>query len=196
MEQHPFMRKTEARCGLSLTIVNHVTASTADSDMCADQLPKWRHHRVNVAELNLRKAYLQISVDQELWLFQTTIVQGQRYCLRHIEFRLSLELIFIKAVIKTILAQDLEIKQTVVPYMDNLLVDEDQVSTEKVSAHLASFRQECKQQDSAVNKARLLGLHMQPAGGRLLWTSDKAICSLPTRLTHHAVFTGCGQLIA
>lgn len=42
---------------------DHMTAFTADSNMCANYLRKWCHHVVNVAVLNLRKAYLQGSVN-------------------------------------------------------------------------------------------------------------------------------------
>lgn len=63
--------------------------------------------------------------------------------------------------------------------MDDQLVDEDQVSAEKVSAHFVSFGLECKQSNYAMDGARLLGLHVQPTGDQLLWTRDNPICSPP-----------------
>lgn len=175
---------------------DHVTAFTADSDVCADQLRKWRRHGVNVAVLDLRKAYLQITVDKQLWPFQTVIVRGQRYCLTRLGFGLSIAPMVMKAVVKTILSQDPEIERAVLPYVDDLLVNEDQVSAERVAAHFASFGLECKHPNRAVDGARLLGLRVRPTGGRLLWTRDNPICSPPTTVTRRAVFAWCGRLTA
>ena len=66
-----------------------VTAHIADSDVCADVLRKWRRHGTNVAVVDLRKAYLQLNVHQQLWPFQTVVVRGQRYCLTRLGFGLN-----------------------------------------------------------------------------------------------------------
>ena len=41
---------------------SHVTAHTADADVCADKLREWRRRGKKVALIELRKAYLQIHV--------------------------------------------------------------------------------------------------------------------------------------
>ncbi|XP_045101302.1 uncharacterized protein LOC123498201 [Portunus trituberculatus] len=109
-----------------------VTAFTADSDVCSDQLRKWRRHGENVSVLDLRKAYLQVRVDQQLWPFQTVMVRGRRYCLTRLGFGLNIAPQVMKAVVKTILAQDSKIEQAVLPYVDDLLVNEDLVSAEQL----------------------------------------------------------------
>lgn len=101
-----------------------------------------------------------------------------------------------KVVVKTILAQDTEVKRTFLPYVDDLLVDEDQISEERVAAHFASFGLECKQRDRAVDGARLLGLRVQSASGQLRWTCDNTVDPPQTRVTRHAVFAWCGRLTA
>ena len=40
-----------------------VTAHTADTDVCADQLRRWRRHGANVAVVDLKRAYLQVHVE-------------------------------------------------------------------------------------------------------------------------------------
>lgn len=50
---------------------DHITAFTADSDVCADQLCKWHCHGVNVDVLDFHKVYLQVHMDQQLWPFQS-----------------------------------------------------------------------------------------------------------------------------
>ena len=175
---------------------DHVTAFTADSDVCADQLRKWRRHGVNVAVLDLRKAYLQVRVDRQLWPFQTVMVRGQRYCLTRLGFGLNIAPQVMKAVVKTILAQDPKIESAVLPYVDDLLVNEDLVSAEQVAAHFAAFGLECKQPARAADGARLLGLRVQPVNGQLQWTRDNPVDSPPTRVTRRTVFAWCGRLVA
>lgn len=57
---------------------DYVAVFIADSDVCADQLCKWRRFGKNVTVLDLRKAYLQVRVHKRLWSFQTVMVQGRR----------------------------------------------------------------------------------------------------------------------
>ena len=112
----------------------HVTAFTADSDVCADQLRKWRRHKANISVLDFRKAYLQLCVEQRLWLFQTVMVKGQRYCLTRLGFDLNIAPLVMKAVVKRILEQDPDIKRAALPYVDDLLVDESMLKS------ICSFR--------------------------------------------------------
>ncbi len=90
-------------------------AFTADSDVCPDQLREWHRHGVNVSSLDLRKAYLQLRIEQQLWLFQTMMVRGRRYCLTRLGFGLNITPLVMKVVVKTILTQDSVIKRAVLP---------------------------------------------------------------------------------
>uniref|UniRef100_A0A5S6Q606 Reverse transcriptase domain-containing protein n=1 Tax=Trichuris muris TaxID=70415 RepID=A0A5S6Q606_TRIMR len=59
----------------------YIDIFTANSDVCAHKLREWRRQGMNVSILDLRKAYLQIHVDQTLWPYQTVIVKDRRYAL-------------------------------------------------------------------------------------------------------------------
>lgn len=122
---------------------DHVTAFTADSGVCADQLRKWRRHGANVAVLDMHKAYLQLHVDQRLWAFQMVKVRNRRYCLTCLGFGLNIAPLVMKAVVKTILMQQLEIARAVLPYVNDLLVNKDLVIVDWVAAHFAAFGLEC-----------------------------------------------------
>ena len=50
-------------------INGHVEIYTADMDACGEKLREWRKMGTDVALLDLRKAYLQIHVDERLWPF-------------------------------------------------------------------------------------------------------------------------------
>ena len=57
----------------------HVDAFTANADVYAAKLREWRQKGSNVALLDLKRAYLQIKVDELLWPFQTVMIKGKRY---------------------------------------------------------------------------------------------------------------------
>ena len=175
-----------------------VTAHTADSDVCADALRKWRRHGVNVAVVDLRKAYLQLHVHQELWPFQTVVVRGRRYCLTRLGFGLNVSPQVMKAVVRSVLDQDPVLQRAVLPYVDDLLVDEDVANAESVIEHFAKYGLECKPPERVgdADGARLLGLRVQPEGGRLRWSRDNAVGDRPARVTRRAVFSWCGRLVA
>ena len=69
---------------------SHVPSHTADADVCADTLRKWRRHEENIAFVDLKRAYLQLRTDQRLWSFQTVVIGGRRYALTRIGFGLDM----------------------------------------------------------------------------------------------------------
>ncbi|KFD71439.1 hypothetical protein M514_16371 [Trichuris suis] len=56
----------------------HIETFTADSDVCAEKLREWRRQGANVSLIDLKKAYLQICVDQSLWPYQTVVFKRRR----------------------------------------------------------------------------------------------------------------------
>lgn len=101
-----------------------------------------------------------------------------------------------KTVVRTILAQDANIESAELPYVDDLLVDEDIVSAERVASHFSPFGLECKPPNRAAHGARLLGLHVQSSNGQLQWTRDNPVNPPPKRVTLCAVFAWCGRMVA
>ena len=174
----------------------YVTAHTADSDVCAEQLRKWRRHGANVAVVDLKRAYLQLHLEEELWPFQTVMVRGRRYCLVRLGFGLNVAPLVMKAVVRAVLDQDPDIERAVLPYVDDLLVNEDIVSAERVVAHFAQHGLDCKPPERAASGARLLGLRVQAEGGELRWKRDNDVSAPPECLTRRSVFAWCGRLVA
>ena len=173
-----------------------VTAHTADTDVCADQLRRWRRHGANVAVVDLKRAYLQVHVEERLWPFQTVMIRGRRFCLTRLGFGLNIAPLVMKAVVRSVLEQDPEVQRAVLPYVDDLLVNEDVLSAERVVAHFAKYGLDCKPPERAVSGARLLGLRVKMEGGELQWARDNAVGAPPERVTRRAVFQWCGKLVA
>ncbi|KRY46705.1 hypothetical protein T03_7126 [Trichinella britovi] len=82
-------------CQLNAHIENH----TADADVCSQKLREWRRQGVNVALIDLKKAYLQIRIDKSLWPYQTVVFNGKRYCLTRLGFGLNVAPLVMKAVL-------------------------------------------------------------------------------------------------
>uniref|UniRef100_A0A5S6QMI1 Reverse transcriptase domain-containing protein n=1 Tax=Trichuris muris TaxID=70415 RepID=A0A5S6QMI1_TRIMR len=68
-------RKNKVRPVLDFREVNtHIDAFTANCDVCSHKLRNWRRQGTNVSILDLKKAYLQVHVDESLWPYQTVII--------------------------------------------------------------------------------------------------------------------------
>lgn len=174
----------------------YVTAHTADADVCAEQLRRWRRHGARVAVVDLRKAYLQLRLDRRLWPYQTVEVHGRRYCLTRLGFGLNVAPLIMKAVVRAILEQDEAVARGVLPYVDDLLVDEDVVSADRVVEHFARYGLACKPPQRAADGARLLGLRVSERAGELRWRRDNPVAAPPDTLTRRTVFAWCGQLVS
>lgn len=189
--------KTKIRPVLDYRELNsHVTPHTADADVCADTLRKWRRHGTNIAVIDLKRAYLQLRTEQHLWPFQTVIVNGQRYALTRVGFGLSVAPMMMKAVVCAILQQDPVMQRAVVPYVDDLCVNEDVISAEQVMAHFEKYGLECKPPERAADGARMLGLRVGAVDGVLRWGRDNDVGAPPVIMTRRSVFAWCGRLVA
>ena len=176
----------------------HLVPHTAEADVCRDQLRKWRRHGADVAVIDLKKAFLQLHVAPELWPFQTVIVGGQRYALTRVGFGLCIASDVMRAVVREVLDQDPDMANAVLPYADDLLVNETYVSSEQVARHFAKYGLQCKPPERVTNEAgaRMLGLRVKRAlDGMLRWTRDDVTPSKPPDvLTRRSVFAWAGQL--
>ena len=174
----------------------HLAPHTADADVCGEQLRKWRRHGENVAVVDLKKAFLQLHIAPELWPFQTVIVEGQRYALTRLGFGLSIAPIIMQSVVREVLDQDPDMATAVLPYADDLLVDESRVSAAEVAQHFTKYGLTCKAPERAAEGARMLGLRVEKGADNVLrWTRDgETPARPPDVLTRRSVFAWAGQL--
>lgn len=74
---------------------------TTHVDICTKKLREKRRTGLNILVLELHKAYLQEPVYQALWLYQTVLIKGQRYCLTCIGFGLNVALSIMQTIVDT-----------------------------------------------------------------------------------------------
>ena len=89
--------------------------------------------------LDLQRAYLQVCVNKSLWLYQTVILEGKRYCLSCMGFGLNVAPSSMQAIVEAILSKDDAVRQVTLAYIDNVFTNEDVASATRVRQHLANF---------------------------------------------------------
>ena len=90
-----------------------VDTFTADVDVCNVKLREWRQMGENVALLDLKKAYLQIYVEESLWPYQTIEFNKKRYCLTRLGFGLNVAPRIMKTVLETVAKQNVNVEKAV-----------------------------------------------------------------------------------
>ncbi|KRZ47669.1 hypothetical protein T02_2163 [Trichinella nativa] len=115
----------------------HIESYTADEDVCSQKLREWRRQCVNVALIDLKKAYLQIRIDKSLWPYQTVVFKGKRYCLTRLGFSLNVAPLMMKAVLNRVISRDPDVRKGTSAYIDDILVNESVVAVDRVKRHLA-----------------------------------------------------------
>ncbi|XP_043202630.1 uncharacterized protein LOC122370793 [Amphibalanus amphitrite] len=172
----------------------HVDTFTADVDVCSEKLREWRRTGEKVALLDLKKAYLQIHVEESLWPYQTIEFKNKRYCLTRLGYGLNVAPRVMKTVLETVAKQDKNVEKAVSSYVDDVLVNEEVMSAEKVAEHLQAFGLECKDPARAQEGARILGLRVWGEQGALMWKRDNDVREVAGPVTKRKVFSLCGQL--
>ncbi|KRY27734.1 Pol polyprotein, partial [Trichinella spiralis] len=174
----------------------HIESHTADADVCSQKLREWRRQGVNVALIDLKKAYLQIRIDKSLWPYQTVVFKGKRYCLTRLGFGLNVAPLVMKAVLNCVLSRDPDVRKGTSAYIDDILVNESVVAVDRVKRHLAHYGLTCKTHERAADGARLLGLKVWGERGKLMWRRDNNVGGVPDVLTRRSVFSYCGKLVS
>lgn len=135
-----------------------IDAHTADADVCADKLREWRRQGVNVSLIDLKKAYLQIRIHDFLWPYQTVVYKKRMYCLTRLGFGLNIVPLVMKAVLTCVLSQDPTVERGTSAYIDDILINEDDVDANRVRKHLLQYGLEGKPPEHIAPGARVLGL--------------------------------------
>ena len=116
-----------------------VQSHTADSEVCPETLRKWRMMGNRLGMVDLKNAYLQLHMRRDLQEFQIVKVGEKHYRLTRLGFGLTSAPKIMSAVVKYILAADPTISAATDHYVDDIVVDVDQVSVHQVIEHLRRY---------------------------------------------------------
>uniref|UniRef100_A0A5S6QUG1 Reverse transcriptase domain-containing protein n=1 Tax=Trichuris muris TaxID=70415 RepID=A0A5S6QUG1_TRIMR len=181
--------KSKVRPVLDFRELNtHTDVFTANSGVCTDKLRQWRRQGTDVSMLDLRKAYLQIRVDESLWPYQTVILNGRRYCLTRLGFGLNVAPAIMKAIVDRVHSLAKDVRTGSSAYLDDIFVNESVVTAQ-------AFGLESKALVRVRKGARVLGLQVSKEHDTLQWKRGGELSALPKKLTRRSVFSYCGELV-
>lgn len=165
-----------------------------DVAVCQDKLREWRKFGSNCCMLDLKKAYLQLYVDNELLKFQAVRFKGKLYVMTRMGFGLNVAPKIMSKVLSKVLSMDPKVAEGTDHYIDDIIVDEDKVSVESVRNHLLSYGLVTKEPERICD-ARVLGLRVRKDhNDSLVWSRDNDIGDVDSVQTKRELFSVCGRL--
>lgn len=174
-----------------------VSCHTGDDfmDVCSEKLREWRRLNGDGEMVDLKAAYLQIRVSEELWQYQLVKYKGRVYCLTRLGFGLSSAPRIMTKILKTVLGQEAEVKRGTSSFIDDIMVNTSVVPADKVILHLKDRGLEAKAPE-ALEGGAALGLKLsRSADGELIYERANAIPEVDEELTRKALFSICGKLV-
>ena len=113
--------------------------------VCGEKIRKWRQLRGELKVVDLKSAYLQIHVSEDLWRYQVVKWKGVHYALTRLGFGLSCAPRIMTAILGKVLSLDDRVRRATDHYIDDIVVQESIVSAEEVRKHLARYGLESKE---------------------------------------------------
>merc|ERR1712055_271038 len=175
-----------------------VESHTGDNNtaVCAEKVRAWRQLQGDLKIVDLKDAYLQIRVSQDLWQYQIVKFRGKMYALTRLGFGLTCAPRVMSVILKHVLAQDETVRRATDHYIDDIMVQEAIVSAEKVREHLLAYGLVSKPPEG-LDGGRVLGIAIKRNGtGQLRTSRGSRFVKLSTcdSLTKRELFSLCGRL--
>eukprot|EP00117_Sycon_ciliatum_P011312 scpid18689/ scgid1770/ Gag-Pol polyprotein; Matrix protein p10; p20; Capsid protein p25; Nucleocapsid protein p14; Protease p15; Reverse transcriptase/ribonuclease H p90; Integrase p46 len=160
-----------------------------DSPVCAESLRSWRSREDEHELLDIRKAYLQVHVRDDLLRYQVVVWQDKTYVMTRMGFGLSVAPKVMDIIVKYVTRDMPEVDN----YVDDVIVPKPLSSA--VSARLAAYGLPTKPAED-VSSARVLGLQLfTGADNELHWRRrDGVQLEVADEITRREVFSWCGRL--
>jgi len=171
-----------------------LSSHTAEADVCGEKLRDWRRMGNNAAIIDLRKAYLQIHVDKELWPYQVVYFEGRKYCLTRLGFGLCVAPKVMTLILRKVLGVDKKVSENTDSYIDDIFVNMSNVSCEEVVAVLDRYGLKSKPFER-LEDCRVLGLRVKKKGENYWWTRDNSLPSVSEVKTRRDIFSFCGRAV-
>lgn len=176
---------------------NYVECHTGDdmTDVCSETLREWRQVEGETTLVDLKSAYLQIRVSKELWKYQLVKYKDRMYCLTRLGFGLNSAPRIMSKILKTVLAKSKKIKAATSSYIDDILVNESQVTAEELIQHLSKFGLITKPPEP-LDGGAALGLKIERnKSGELMFSRGNELPVIPESLTRRELFSVFGKLV-
>ena len=165
------------------------------TDVCSEKLREWRQLEGDGEMVDLKAAYLQIKVAEELWQYQLVRYKGTVYCLTRLGFGLSSAPRIMSKILKTVLAKKDDICSATSSFIDDIMVNTSLVPASRVVVHLKENGLVAKEPE-ALEGGAVLGLKLRKVDdGQLMFERANTIPEVSHGLTRKELFSICGKLV-
>ena len=155
----------------------------------------WRRTAGASAIVDLKSAYLQLHVHEQLWKYQLVSYEGKTYCLTRVGFGLNSTPRIMTFILKTVLGKDEKVKAATNSYIDDILVDEAEIKASDAVDHLKEFGLKTKPPEPLEGGAAL-GLRIgRDELGWLVFSRGNEIPEVKGGLSRQELFSVCGKLV-
>lgn len=166
-----------------------------DVAVCQEKLRKWRMNGGKASLLDLKKAYLQIHISDDLKRFQPVKYKGKLYVMTRMGFGLSVAPKIMSKILSSIFSLNDRLREGCDHYIDDIWINEQVVSVAEVKSHLMKYGLVTKEPESLDN-ARVLGLRVETNDKKdMVWRRDAKIPEITEGMTKRGLFSLCGKLI-
>mgnify|MGYP003417316483 FL=1 len=191
-------KKDKVRPVLNFKSVNRsVRSHTGDAQECRSELRKWRKMGDNIAVVDLKRAYLQIHVEESLWKFQTVSHNGVCYRLTRLGFGLKSAPKIMDGIVSYVLKLNSKVNENTSHYVDDIIVNLNGIAECEVVNHLKRYGLVTKEHED-VDDMRVLGLQLRGKNESRRWWVRSPLGDLKNEregCTRRDVFSICGKLI-
>ena len=133
-------KKDKVRPVLNYKSVNEsVSSHTGDAQECRSELRRWRKMGDNVAVVDLKRAYLQIHVEESLWKYQTVSHNKTRYRLTRLGFGLKSAPKIMDGIVSYVLKLNSKVNENTSHYVDDIIVNLNGITECEVVNHLKQY---------------------------------------------------------
>ncbi|KAG1663749.1 hypothetical protein GQR58_020218 [Nymphon striatum] len=166
--------------------------------VCGEKIREWRQLRGELKIVDLKSAYLQIHISENLWKYQVVKYKGVAYALTRLGFGLSCAPRIMTAILGKVLSMDERVRRGTDHYIDDIVVRESVLSAQELREHLARYGLESKAPEG-LDGGRVLGISLRKgSGGHLEMSRGMALSEIvmdQSRLTKRGLFSLCGRLV-
>ena len=165
------------------------------TDVCGDRLREWRQIEGEGELVDLKAAYLQIKVAEELWQHQLVRYEGRVYALTRLGFGLNSAPRIMTSILKTVLKKRKDVDAATSSFIDDIMVDSSRVPSRAVADHLLGNGLESKE-PASLEGGSVLGLKLsRGSDGRLVFARGNEVPEVGDTLTRRDLFSVCGKLV-
>ncbi|KAG1705790.1 hypothetical protein GQR58_003759 [Nymphon striatum] len=166
--------------------------------VCGEKIREWRQLRGELKIVDLKSAYLQIHISENLWKYQVVKYKGVTYALTRLGFGLSCAPRIMTAILGKVLSMDERVRRGTDHYIDDIVVRESVLSAQELREHLARYGLESKAPEG-LDGGRVLGISLRKgSGGHLEMSRGMALSEIvmdQSKLTKRGMFSLCGRLV-